>query len=344
MYNVEPYLVACIESVLNQSMKEFELILVDDGSPDHCGSIADSYASRDPRVRVIHKKNGGVSAARNDGLKESTGDYVFLLDSDDVLAPDALNNMLEATCNGSYDVVLCDYATFSENPYDPSARYQVANHPFGSKNREVLEGVQLAIFNMGPADIEVGEIKIQRGLGAAWHYLFRRSLIEDNKIQFKPELKGLFDDGCFCLEVLEHAKSIAYTQVITYFYRYVETSITRKFGGSPFSRYSNVYRTLERYIVKYNKDVRFQHALCLRKFIYLNKSMQTFFFHPSNPASETERYQELLQIVKSPEYAESFNEIDSKALGSNRSRILLIALRIRAYRIYWFLKKLSTSR
>lgn len=90
VYQVEAYLPNCIDSVLNQNYSDFELILVDDGSPDHCGAICDEYAARDPRVRVIHKENGGLSSARNTGLAYASGEYVLFLDSDDSWASDML--------------------------------------------------------------------------------------------------------------------------------------------------------------------------------------------------------------------------------------------------------------
>ena len=83
IYNVEQYLDQCVSSVLSQSFRDFELILVDDGSPDHCAAMCDDYAINDPRVQVLHKKNGGLSDARNAGLEKASGEYVLFLDADD---------------------------------------------------------------------------------------------------------------------------------------------------------------------------------------------------------------------------------------------------------------------
>lgn len=84
-YKVEQYLPNCIESILCQSYTNWELILVDDGSPDNCGNICDDYAVKDNRIKVVHKQNGGLSSARNAGMKIMKGDYVTFLDSDDFL-------------------------------------------------------------------------------------------------------------------------------------------------------------------------------------------------------------------------------------------------------------------
>ena len=90
IYNVEKYLKRCIESVLSQTFKDFELILVDDGSLDGCGAICDEYGKRDEKIKVIHKQNGGLVSARQAGIQVATGDYVFHLDGDDAILPDAL--------------------------------------------------------------------------------------------------------------------------------------------------------------------------------------------------------------------------------------------------------------
>ena len=83
VYKVEKYIENCIESLVSQTLREIEIILVDDGSPDKCGEICDVYAARDNRIKVLHKKNAGVSAARNDGLLQASGEYILFCDSDD---------------------------------------------------------------------------------------------------------------------------------------------------------------------------------------------------------------------------------------------------------------------
>ena len=94
VYKVEPYLHRCVDSILNQTYKNLEIILVDDGSPDRCGEICDEYAAKDSRIRVIHLKNSGVSVARNAGLDRCTGDYIAFVDSDDYIDPDMIQRLL----------------------------------------------------------------------------------------------------------------------------------------------------------------------------------------------------------------------------------------------------------
>lgn len=112
VYNVEEYLVRCVESILNQTYRSLEVILVDDGSPDNSGRICDALAQKDSRVRVIHKENGGLSSARNAGMDAATGEYITFVDSDDWLEADGYAHLMELllrhqvklVCGGNYDV------------------------------------------------------------------------------------------------------------------------------------------------------------------------------------------------------------------------------------------------
>ncbi len=107
IYKVEKYLAQCVESILAQTHKELEIILVDDGSPDGCGAMCDDYAKRDSRVKVIHKENGGLSDARNAGLAVCTGDYIGFVDSDDYIAPDMYETLAAFAEKEDLDVAMC---------------------------------------------------------------------------------------------------------------------------------------------------------------------------------------------------------------------------------------------
>ena len=105
VYNVEKYLPRCIDSILSQTFKDFELLLIDDGSPDNCGKICDEYAAKDRRVRVFHKPNGGVSSARNLGLDKACGEWITFIDSDDYVAVDYLEELVSFKINSGAELV-----------------------------------------------------------------------------------------------------------------------------------------------------------------------------------------------------------------------------------------------
>lgn len=107
IYNVEPYLRKCVNSILNQTYQNLEVILVDDGSPDHCGEICDEYAQMDSRIKVIHKQNGGLSDARNAGIDAAHGEYIMFVDSDDYIAETMLQKLYRALVSYDAEMSLC---------------------------------------------------------------------------------------------------------------------------------------------------------------------------------------------------------------------------------------------
>ncbi len=115
IYNVEQYLEKCINSILNQTYQNLEIILVDDGSPDNCGSICDSYLSLDQRIRVIHKQNGGLSDARNVGLNMASGDFIAFVDSDDTIMPEMIQKLYQRILTDQSDMAFCGYKQADQN-------------------------------------------------------------------------------------------------------------------------------------------------------------------------------------------------------------------------------------
>ncbi len=126
VYKVEAYMHDCINSVLEQTYQDFEMILVDDGSPDNCGAICDEYAAKDDRICVIHQQNGGLSAARNAGLDVAQGEYVTFVDSDDVLHPNYLEYLMRGLNENQADISLLHFIRFADSsPFQKSVSYGV---------------------------------------------------------------------------------------------------------------------------------------------------------------------------------------------------------------------------
>jgi len=115
VYNVEQYIHRCVDSILAQTFTDFELIMVDDGSPDNCPAICDEYAEKDDRIHVIHQKNGGLSAARNAGIDKANGDYLTFVDSDDVIHPQFLELMINDLLISMNDIAICQLFSFEKS-------------------------------------------------------------------------------------------------------------------------------------------------------------------------------------------------------------------------------------
>lgn len=115
IYKVEKYLNRCVDSILSQTYKNIEIILVDDGSPDACGEICDGYIEKDSRIKVIHKENGGLSDARNAGIEAAYGEYIIFVDSDDYIVPTMIEEMIEALIASKADLCICNINYVDEN-------------------------------------------------------------------------------------------------------------------------------------------------------------------------------------------------------------------------------------
>lgn len=202
VYKVEAYLARCIDSILNQKISDFELILIDDGSPDRCGMICDQYAERDSRVKVIHKNNGGVSEARNAGLRISLGHYICFVDPDDWIDEDYLIELSRCIKeNPSIDMVVFGYRVC------------------GSEN--------VTIFSI-PSAVSFSEVKTNlitdTWKNMLWYKCYRKEAIKD--LLFPKGM--IYEDIFWGGKSLERIKSIALIDKILYNYNTSnEGSITK---------------------------------------------------------------------------------------------------------------------
>lgn len=335
VYGVEPYLRECLDSIVNQTCKSLQIILIDDGSPDNCPGIIDEYAQIDERIVVVHKNNEGVSAARNDGIALANGTYVFFCDSDDWLPASALENMLKEALEYDADVVIGDYTEKSANG---DREVVMFSNSFRTDKSESIEAIQKAIFNKGRANYKTADFDHAHGLGAPWHHLIKKSLIDEHDLKFDLNVKGLFDDGLFMLNVFEYAERVAYISVSTYYYRIVDTSITHGFKSDIMQRYSNVFSALEKFMSDTDKDEDFRKAYYVRVYAYLNKSMDVYFLNANNKKSKKERYNEFRETLKSDPYKTALKKMDVSALGYKRSKLLVRLLQYGFLRAYWMIK------
>ena len=195
IYNVEPYLRRCVDSLLQQTCEDFELILVDDGSPDNCGRICDEYAALDSRVQVIHKPNGGLSDARNAGMEIARGEYIAFVDSDDWVAPNYLERLLCALVESGADICECDVLRTS-----------------GEENVPSVEQSAPVVFSTADALAQL----IHDGVfhQHVWNKLYRRDVIVD--ILF-PKGKTN-EDEFWTYQVFGNAKKVVKIQDVLYFY------------------------------------------------------------------------------------------------------------------------------
>ncbi|WP_370774267.1 glycosyltransferase family 2 protein [Clostridium sp.] len=206
IYKVEKYLDRCINSILNQTFKDFELILVDDGSPDRCGDICEEYAKKDKRIKVIHKENGGLSDARNAGLDIATGKFIGFIDSDDFIHKDMYMILYDAIIKSKSDISQCKFKYFSKED---------------ELNKNIINDGKYEIYNNIDA---IEEIIDNKNLNTnVWNKLYKRELFND--IRF-PKGK-IHEDEFVTYKVFYRAKTVSYVNKELYYYFSNDTGIMK---------------------------------------------------------------------------------------------------------------------
>lgn len=211
VYNVEKYINRCVQSILNQSFSDFELILVDDGSPDTCPELCDEWAYVDSRIRVIHKKNGGLSAARNAGISMASGEYFLFVDSDDMIHPDCLKILMTCIQNTGAEIALGRFTKFQGNVVSTDFRSISGN-----------ESIQIK-SNLETLDCLFEDIDHLPSLVSACGKLWHRSLFAN--IIFP--IGRLFEDEFTTYKLYHQAKMVVFANIELYFYFVNDTGITQ---------------------------------------------------------------------------------------------------------------------
>lgn len=319
VYNVEKYIRECVDSVLNQTMKDFELVMVDDGSTDSSGFILDAYQEKDHRIRVIHKKNGGVSAARNDALKCCTGDYVYIMDSDDYLEPDAFSTMCEEAVRTNADVVITDHCKFAKQEVQNPVHF--FGESFVTEDPDIIAQLQNMVLHKSYAPFQTSENN-GMGLGAPWTKLVKAELIREHRLQFDPYVRGVFDDCLFSLGVFEYARSVSYVRKITYHFRVLQSSLTHRFRPDQLDIYSRIFERIQDFYISFQKGNQFLEAYYARVITYLSMSFDTYFFHKAYQGGKRKNLHEYMTTVKSDVYQKAIHGVDRSRLSKREKRIV----------------------
>lgn len=263
VYNVEAYLDRCMRSILEQDFQDYEIILVDDGSPDRCGEICDGYARKYSHVHVIHKPNGGLSSARNAGLQAAKGEYIWFIDSDDWIEPGALSLLREVCDAHRPDAVKFNHSRVS-----------------GGNREEVRCNV--------PAGVHEGEAQmnalIERAFCAggkfvlsAWSYVYRRALLEENRCAFVSEREVGSEDYLFNLSLMPRIRKLLMLDAALYNYDKREGSLTQRYREELVRQYSCLYRhILDAYQAM---DLRGKYESLIHRFYVWHMVMGTCLPH-----------------------------------------------------------------
>lgn len=239
MYNVEKFLPECVESIRNQTLHDIEIILVDDGSPDRCGEMAEEYASRDSRVHVVHRANGGLGPARNSGMEVACGEYIGFVDSDDWIEPDMYKRLYEAAKASSADVVFTGMKTMRHGKTDI-----VLVNPFAGRtlrgSKEIFE-LRRGFYGAAPVRVKDEPTLVSVDVGG-----YRRSFIEENGLHF---IAARSEDKLFNTVACRVAETVVCITGTPYCYRKDDQpSITKTFDGKTIDSFFRLFRFLEQMV------------------------------------------------------------------------------------------------
>ena len=268
IYNVEPYLEHCIQSLIDQTLKEIEIILVDDESPDKCPEKCDEYATIDTRIKVLHKKNGGLGLARNSGLELATGEFVAFLDSDDFVDSKMYQELYEKVKQYDSDTCYCGYFHFDGKDALPVIE--------GIKDEQVFQGdeeIKKFLFNMiGMPTTYPREMLINV---CVWRAIYSLDLIRQHGIRFVSERDIASEDIMFHATYLPLSFCVCYIPSKYYYYRFNPNSIShtypswkRKALMKSCSEIKNIFERhykLEEYMPSYQRHLYRNLKTLIRK-------------------------------------------------------------------------------
>ena len=245
VYNTDPYLKQCIDSITAQTLEDIEIIIVDDGSKEECARLCDEIAKTDSRIKVIHKINGGLGLARNTGLEAATGEYVGFVDSDDYLKPPMYEALYTAASKNDADLAISGTCFVGGNTFSQSGDYSEI-HYFnkdtvfdGDEIKELLLGVVGSLPSY-PEDSRYGV--------SVWKNIFRRSLIEEKNIIFFSERKIISEDTLYMVDYIRHAKKAVGIHGAFYCYRRNEASLSKIYRKDRFEKTLIFLKELEAHL------------------------------------------------------------------------------------------------
>ena len=304
VYKAEAFLEKCVGSILGQTFPNLELLLIDDGSPDNSGALCDRFAAADSRVRVFHKPNGGVSSARNLGLREARGDFIAFADSDDWLAPDALETFYYAAVSSGADTAgsphMC-VAPWGEERVEPGALppglYDAAAIREGIVDRLVGDRLGRDVLN-----------------GFIWRFLFSRSIIREQNIAFEG---AYLEDELFLLEYFCHAEKLVMVEKPLYYYLENPASVTRRYLKDYMDTYWGFFRRKEALVQRLGLAERRPQWRESTNWAGLLIAVGNEYA-AGNPASAGEKKRRVRSIAESPEMAQAVAALHPRGLSRNK--------------------------
>ena len=307
VYKSEKYITRCIDSILAQTFTDFELILVDDGSPDNSGAICDEYASKDSRIKVIHQANSGAAAARNTGIKESIGEYLMFCDSDDYVSPMWLERLVSLADEES--LVVCSSCQNSELLGNTKALIIEGNKKYPADNYYLFNQAGVA--------------------GFLWNAVYRRDIVISNNIMLREQhSEGDYnEDLIFALRYASKIKYIAYTGYSDYLYDVRNDSLSHSFDKHYFAKYKEKYCLWKSFLAENNCPEEQLKDLSTTMLYHFLVSLQMCI-------DNKEGYRKFKSVVTCPEMQEIVNIADTSKENPKIIKLIKNKQAIALYGLY----------
>lgn len=295
VFNGEEYLEECLESIINQTFKNIEIIVINDGSIDGSEKIIDKYKEKDNRIISISTKNGGVGSARNKGIEMSTSEWIMFVDCDDILEKDAVEQYMKIE-DKSIDLIISKtYVMKDAKKETASCRYKDDRYFNKQEKDELLNSIFYDNY----------EEKISY-ISCVFSKLYKKQLLVKSNIKFNTELK-YGEDGLFNLKAIINSKKIAFLNVPTYNYRLNIKSVMRKFNPTFIENHTQMLDVYKKYLKDENLENIYKNEYDYFVLRQLNKYLKYYFFRKENPNSKQDLKQELSKLINIEPYCSAIN-------------------------------------
>ena len=329
IYNVESYLERCIQSILDQDFSDYEMILVDDGSTDGSGQICDGYAEQYDHIRVVHKKNGGLSSARNAGMELARGEYIWWIDSDDWVGKESMSVLYNAVKKEQPDIAKFDHIRVTD-----TESVVLSTAAPGSYTQKCEMDVLLKQAFNGASKFVL----------SAWSHVYKRTFLIQEGLHFVSEREIGSEDYLFNLQAMLAASSIVVLKETLYYYELRSGSLSQRYKENAPQKYTDLYLRLRAFydqagaLPAYERVMnRFYvwhliHGICISNEYTLSEK------HPLPAARKN-----VALLLSLPEFQQAVCAVDTAGL-SWKQKVHLLAMRCRVEPLFYWLYVLKPKR
>ncbi|MEI4789367.1 glycosyltransferase [Bacillus sp. FJAT-53060] len=306
VYNTSQYVEQCLQSIADQSFSDIEVILINDGSTDHCGELLEAFAARDQRFRVIHQANQGLGAVRNRGIEEAQGTYLAFVDSDDILAPHYCEALYEKAKMTGADLVVSEYWIQFEQ-----SRRTIPTNLLSHRSAHKPSLIEALLY---------GEIT-----GFSWNKLYRRAFIEEHHIRFplRCELENI-EDQYVTLRCFYLSKNIAFVHEPLYYYRVHMSSIVQRYQKQFFHHGLMFYHAQRLFFKEHEVMATYEKALDL---FIVNHTLHCMLneWKSQNSLSFQEKLDHMREMVTHEAFQHAVKQVEPSKFTVRKRMILFLA-------------------